>query len=171
MSGMTDRTETNGSEANVLCKACGLCCTGHLFLWTKLRSAELDSIASLGVKVVRSMPNQRGFNQPCPLWQGQCTIYTSPDYPRFCRTFKCKLLNELLEENTSLPHALSVIERTKAQIKTVETLLPTSQHPGFRERLVTHLESSDQTDLEFRQQAEVLLRMYEQVFGVKDVID
>ena len=170
MSGMTAMDEPTGSQANLLCKACGLCCTGHLFIWTKLRSAELDPIEALGLKVVRSVPSQRGFNQPCPLWQGQCTIYDTPHYPRFCRTYKCKLLKELLDESTSLPHALTVIEQAKEQIREVEALLPPSPSANFRERLAAQLETDD-TDLTFRRKAEALLVLYEKVFGVKDVIE
>src|SRR5919108_377904 len=103
--GMTSLNATDESPANILCKSCGLCCTGHLFIWTKLRSAELNSIAALGVPVLRSVPSQRGFNQPCPLWKGQCTVYHSPHYPRFCRTYKCKLLKRLLDGNASPPEA------------------------------------------------------------------
>src|SRR5215207_4050079 len=114
---MTSMEERNESAANRLCKACGLCCTGHLFIWTKLRSAEMDSIEELGLNVFRSVPSQRGFSQPCPLWQGQCTIYTSPHYPRFCRTYKCKLLKEVLDENMELPNALSVIQKAKEMIQ------------------------------------------------------
>src|SRR5215213_1481543 len=107
------------SQANTLCKSCGLCCTGHLFIWTKLRSAELDSMESFGLKVVRSVPSQRGFNQPCPLWKGQCTIYALPHYPRFCQTYKCKLLQKLLDETISLPHALTIVEDAKTIIQQV----------------------------------------------------
>jgi hypothetical protein len=169
MSGMTGMDGTNESQANILCKACGLCCTGHLFVWTKLRSAELDPIQGLGLKVFRSVPSQRGFNQPCPLWQGQCTIYESPHYPRFCRTYKCKLLKELLDESTSLPHALTVIEQAKAMIHEVEALLPPSPNANFRERLVAHLETVKDTDLDLRRKADELLMMYEEIFGVNDV--
>jgi hypothetical protein len=169
MSGMITRNETTESQANRLCKACGLCCTGHLFIWTKLRAAELSSIEALGVKVLRSVPRQRGFNQPCPLWQGQCTIYETEQYPRFCRTYKCKLLKQLLDESTSLPHALTVINQVKEQIHEIEALLPASSDPNFRERLVCQLEILD--DSSFRQKAGSLLRMYEEVFGVVDVIE
>src|ERR1041384_3870883 len=102
--------ETNETPANTLCKSCGLCCTGHLFIWTKLRSAELDSAEALGLHVFRSVPHQRGFSQPCPLWQGQCTIYASPDYPHFCRTYKCRLLKKLMEETVSLSESLRTIQ-------------------------------------------------------------
>ena len=174
---MTGMDETNESQANTLCKSCGLCCTGLLFSWTKLRSAELDSAEALGLNVFRSVPSQRGFSQPCPLWQGQCTIYTSPHYPHFCRAYKCKLLKEVLDENTSLPSALTVVERAKEMISELEALLPSSPNNNFRERLVAHLENpagftgQENTDLEFRRKADGLLIVYEKVFGVKDLLD
>lgn len=178
ISGMTGMEETNESPANQLCKSCGLCCTGHLFIWTKLRSAELDSIETLGLKVIRSVPSQRGFNQPCPLWQGHCTIYTSTSYPRFCRTYKCALLKRLLDETTALPEALSQVEQAKEMVHELEALLPQPHSPNFRERLVTHIEALDglkesggQEQAEFRQKAEALLAVYAEVFGVDDLIE
>jgi hypothetical protein len=174
ISHMTDTDETISSPANTLCKSCGLCCTGHLFIWAKLRSAELDSAQALGLHVFRSDPRQRGFSQPCPLWHGQCTIYTSPHYPRFCRTYKCKLLKQVLDEHTRLPVALTVIEQAKAMIHEVEALLPDSPNPNFRERLVAGLEEASgqqDADHEFRRKAAELLLFYEEVFGVTDVID
>jgi hypothetical protein len=178
---MTGIDETNESQANILCKSCGLCCTGHLFIWTKLRSAELDSAQALGLNVFRSDPRQRGFSQPCPLWQGQCTIYTSPHYPHSCRTYKCKLLKEVLDENTSLPNALTVVQQAKGLIHELEALLPSSPNSNFRERLVArlenpeHLKSSagqENTDLDLRRSiAGALLIFYEKVFGVKDLVD
>lgn len=172
--------ETEESQANTLCKSCGLCCTGHLFISTKLRSAELDPARTLGLNVFGPEPGQRGFSQPCPLWQGQCTIYTSPHYPHFCRTYKCKLLKEVLDENISLPNALTVVEQAKGMIHELEVLLPGSSNIGFRERFVAHFEGLDRLgspareekrDLEFRLKADELLNFYEVVFGVKDVVD
>ena len=168
--------ETKGSQANILCKSCGLCCTGHLFVWAKLRSSELDSARMLGLNVFGSDPSQRGFSQPCPLWDGQCTIYTSPQYPHFCRTYKCKLLKEVIDESSSLPAALTVIQQAKEIIHDMESLLPNSPNPNFRERLVLELEAlqnsdeQDDTNLEFRQKADALLLFYEKVFDVKDLI-
>ena len=175
---MTGMEGTNESAANRLCKACGLCCTGHLFLWTKLRSAEMDSIEELGLKVFRSVPSQRGFNQPCPLWQGQCTIYATASYPRFCHTYKCALLKKLLDETTSLEDALRKVEQAKQKIQELETLLPNSQGTNFRERLVAYLDvvgdatqSGRHDDDEFRQRADTLLALYAEVFGVDDLIE
>lgn len=157
------------SPASLLCKSCGLCCTGHLFLWTKLRSSELDSIQSLGVEVLRE-PGQRGFNQPCPLWDGICTIYETPQYPRFCRTYKCKLLKQVLDEVTPLPSALTTVRQTKDLIHALDRVLPNSSNPNFRERLTAFLEQED-ADPEARQGARELLEMYESRFGVDDLTD
>jgi len=180
---MTGIDETNESQGSILCKSCGLCCTGHLFIWAKLRPAELDPAEALGMNVFRSDPSQRGFSQPCPLWQGQCTIHASPHYPHACRSYKCKLLKEVLGENTSLPHALIVVGQAKEMIDEVEALLPLlrqgamSPNIGFRERLVAHLEqlegSDGQKDTELdlrRLKADALLNFYEKVFGVKDLV-
>ena len=124
--------------------------------------------------MLRSVPSQRGFNQPCPLWQGQCTIYHSPNYPRFCRTYKCKLLKNLLDRNASLPAALTVVKEAKEMIHEVEALLPDSPSANFRERLAAQLEevsAADDGNLEFRQKANGLLVLYEEVFGVDDMIE
>lgn len=164
--------ETNESPANMLCRSCGLCCTGHLFVWAKLRPAELDSAEALGMHVFRSDPSQRGFSQPCPLWKGECTIHASPQYPHSCRAYNCNLLKEVIAENVSLPHALTVIQEAKGMIHEVEALLPASPISGFRERLVAQLEGpGENTDPEFRLKADTLLIFYEKVFGVKDLVD
>jgi Putative zinc- or iron-chelating domain len=175
---MTGIDETKESQGEILCKSCGLCCTGHLFVWAKLRPAELDSAEALGMTVFRSDPSQRGFSQPCPLWQGQCTIYTSPQYPHVCRAYKCKLLKEVLSENTSLPNAVAVVEQAKEMIHELEALLPISPGTNFRERLVAYLEHLDETtgqedtDLDLRRlKAGALLTFYEQVFGVDDLVE
>ena len=169
---MLSNDKADEAQANLLCKACGLCCTGHLFIWTKLRSTELDSIEALGVPVHRSVPRQRGFNQPCPLWKGQCTIYHAPYYPRFCHTYKCKLLKRVLDESTSLPEALNAVEKAKEMIHEVELLLPDSPNSNFRERLVAELERISDTDTrDLRKKSKELLTVSDEVFGVADVIE
>jgi hypothetical protein len=120
---------------------------------------------------------QRGFSQPCPLWQGQCTIYTSPHYPRFCRTYKCKLLKAVLDETTSLPKALTVVEQAKSMIQELEALLPLSQNTNFRERLVAHMEYLEKSagqgneETDFLLKAGALLTFYKDHFGVKDLVE
>ena len=175
--GMTKTEETDESQASILCRSCGLCCTGHLFSWAKLKSSELTSARGLGLNVFGSEPSQRGFSQPCPLWEGECTVYTSPHYPHACRTYKCKLLKEILDETIPLPNALIVIQQTKEMIAELEIFLSASPNISFRERLVAHIEyleesaKQENADLEFQQRANELLIYYKKNFGVKDFVD
>ena len=174
---MTYIKETNDSKAHILCKSCGLCCTGYLFIWAKLRPAELDSAEALGMQVFRSDPSHRRFSQPCPLWQDQCTIYETPHYPHVCRAYKCKLLKNLLNDEISLSNALTAVGQTKEMISEVELLLPISSSINFRERLVAHIETlqnsarQEKADIEFSLKAEALLFFFERVFEVKDFLD
>jgi hypothetical protein len=169
--------ETKETLANSLCRSCGLCCTGHLFIWAKLRPGELDPAEALGLNVFRSDPSQRGFSQPCPLWQGQCTIYASSHYPHICRAYKCKLLKDALAENTSFENALMLVEQAKAMIDELEALFPVSLKSNFRERLVAYLEQSEETaraDVALSTlwlKADALVTFYEQVFGVDDLLE
>jgi hypothetical protein len=173
---MTNTANTKESPSNVLCKSCGLCCSGHLFAWVRLNAPELDSAQSLGLNVIRNDPRQRGFTQPCPLWDGVCTVYTSPNYPRTCKTYRCIVLRRLLDEDITLPDALSTIQETLSLIREIEPLLPASSAVSFRERLITHkefLESQEEKteELEFLRKTEILLTYYEDRFGVDDFID
>jgi uncharacterized protein len=175
---MTNPANRNESPANILCKSCGLCCSGHLFAWVRLNASELSPAEYLGLKVIRNDPRQRGFTQPCPLWNGICTVYTSPDYPRTCKTYKCIVLRRLLDDDISLPDALAVIQETLTLIREIEPLLPASSALSFRERLITHkelLESKGEEhgllEVEFLRKTEELLIYYEDQFGVDDFID
>lgn len=165
---MTDTSQASDSPATSLCKSCGLCCTGHLFAWTKLRSAELDAIESLGLRVFRE-PAQRGFNQPCPLWNEVCTIYETPHYPRFCRTYKCKLLKQVLNEVTPLPSALTTVKHAKNLIHELDMVLPNLSISNFRERLVACLENQD-ANSQIQQEAKELLEVYDKHFGVTGLL-
>ena len=123
------------------------------------------------MNVFRSDPRQRGFSQPCPLWKGECTIYSSPNYPHACRSYNCKLLKEVIAEKETLPHALTVIQGAKEMIREVEALLPSSPITNFRERLVARLEGHENMSEEFRRKVDTLLGLYKEVFGVKDLVD
>lgn len=166
---MTEIEYSQASEATALCKACGLCCTGHLFSWVRLKAVELTPLEKLGLNVIRSDPRQRGFTQPCPMWNGICTIYDSHNYPKGCDSYKCKLLRELLDESVSLPKALRVVQQTKKLIQEVAAFLPDAPLLSFRERLVTELERGT-ADEAFQSQAQELLQKYEAQFGVNDLI-
>lgn len=173
---MTITNETGDSSANILCKSCGLCCTGHLFAWTHLTAGELFSAQSLGLNVIQDNPHQRGFTQPCSMWSGVCALYKSPNYPRSCKRYQCDVLRRLLDEDISLSDALSTIQETLALIREVESILPASSALSFRERLITHKEfleskGKEPEDLEFLRKVEQLLFHYEDRFGMDDFID
>ena len=157
-----------------------MCCSGQLFAWVRLNANELDRSEALGLNVIRNDPRQRGFTQPCPLWNGICTVYTSLDYPRSCGTYKCKVLKQLLEGDISLSSGLSTIQETLTMIRDIEMLLPASPPSmSFRERLIAHKESLEKLDMqehgaserEFLLKAGELLTRYEDCFGVDDFID
>lgn len=165
----------NEFPANLLCKACGLCCSGHLFSWVRLDANELDGIEQLGIHVIRNDPRQRGFLQPCPMWNGICTIYEEPQYPRSCKRYKCKVFRQLLDDDISLPAAMTIVQDTLTLIREIEPLLPASEATSFRERLIAYKEEleSKKSELngEFMQKTAVLLSRYEDLFGVDDFID
>lgn len=167
-------------QSQTLCKSCGLCCSGHLFAWVRLNANELDKSEALGLNVIRNDPRQRGFTQPCPVWQGGiCTVYTSPDYPSSCRKYKCTTLRQLLDDEISLSSAMDVVQETLRMIREIEPLLPASSAISFRERLITHKEYLEKLDKreysavekDFLLKAEELLSRYENRFGVDDFID
>lgn len=167
---MTEVEYSQASEATELCLACGLCCTGHLFAWVRLKAVELTPLEKLGLPVIRNDPRQRGFNQPCPMWNGSCKIYDSPHYPSGCRSYNCKLLRELLDESVELDQALRVVKQAKAKIRSVEKILPQSAHPSFRDRLVEQLEQGEKSTPEFRAKSNDLLDFFDEQFGANDFI-
>jgi len=167
---MTKIEYSRASEASTLCQACGLCCTGHLFSWVRLKAVELTPLEKLGLNVIRSDPRQRGFTQPCPMWNGNCTIYHSPHYPRGCDSYKCKLLREVLDESVSLPKALRTVQRAMKMIREVEVFLPVVPNSSFRERLIEQVENGN-ADADFQQKADALLVFFDKNFGVNDFFE
>ena len=174
---MTQIEYSQESEATELCLACGLCCTGHLFSWVRLKATELTPLEKLGLKVIRNDPRQRGFTQPCPMWNGICAIYDHHNYPRGCDSYKCKLLRELLDESVELDQALRVVKQAKAKIRSVEGFLPVSKQISFRERVIERIEylnnksELNSLEIEFQVKAEDLLYYFEKQFGVNDFFE
>ena len=70
-----------------------------------------------------------------------------------------------------MPYALTMVEKAMEMIREVELLLPASAVSNFRQRLVTELEESDELNPELRRKAEALLKFYEEVFGVDDLVE
>lgn len=159
------------SPANLLCKACGLCCSGHLFAWVRLDANELEKVQNLGLTVIRDDPRQRGFLQPCAMWGGVCKVYDSPDYPKSCEKYKCKQFKELADERTSLPDAMMKVKQAHEMIHELESYLPASKTVSFRERLLTKMEDRTPQNAEFREKAQTLISFFEDFFGVMDFFE
>jgi uncharacterized protein len=165
------------AQAGELCMACGLCCTGHLFIWVKLKPSELGPAERLGMQVSRSDPTQRGFSQPCPLWKGLCTIHETPQYPRACRAYRCKLLKQLMAEEVTLPEAHAVVGQAQAMIASLDAVLPPSGSTNFRERVVALVEHPGQVgqsgavEAALSEQAAAMLRFFTDNFGVTDFLE
>lgn len=173
---MTEVIHSREAEAGALCMACGLCCTGHLFSWVRLKAIELTPLERLGLNVIRNDPRQRGFTQPCRMWNGVCTIYESYDYPRGCKSYRCKLLRELLDESVEPAEALKVVKQARTLFRTVEKQLPKSTHSSFRERFIAQVKALKDSSAQghnayFVSQAETLLTVIETRFGVMDFFD
>ena len=88
------------------------------------------------------------------------------------------MLRRLLDEDITLPDALSIIHETLTLIREIEPLLPASSALSFRERLIAFkedLESNErectESESEFLSKAEALLTYYEEGFGIDDFID
>lgn len=163
--------ESTNSQSQALCKACGLCCSGHLFSWVRLDANELDKVERLGLRVVRDDPRQRGFLQPCPVWDGTCTVYESPDYPRSCQKYKCRQFKALVDEKASLSDAMEKVRQAHEMIRELENSLPSSQAVSFRERLLTKMEERSEENREFYEKALRLVSYFEDFFGVMDFSD
>jgi hypothetical protein len=76
----------------------------------------------------------------------------------------------MLDEVTPLPSALTFVQQTKNMIAELNTLLPASSNPNFRERLVAHC-GDENSGIGFRLKAKELLDWYKVQFGVDDLID
>lgn len=171
---MTEIEYSRGDEADALCRTCGLCCSGHLFSWVQIKAVEIAHLQKLGLTVIQPVKNKSGFTQPCPMWDGECSIYQSENYPSGCRSFNCKLLREVLNESISLSRALRIVKRTKEKIGVVEKLLPSSSQVNFRERVVEYLSHLDRSteltvaERELQTQLGDVLNEIKNQFGVRN---
>ena len=172
MQAMRETRQENEPASATLCKACGLCCTGHLFVNAEFKPVEVKTTKALGLKVLETDPEKPVFRLPCPLWDGKCTIYTHPYKPSICSAFKCKLLKEIEEEQVQLNEALTFVQAAKQLIQNLEEKLPGDQEINFRQRLFDHMNqlensaSHTQAVNAFRLEAGTLLVLFTKRFGV-----
>ena len=176
---MNSAEYTHETDGEILCKACGLCCTGHFFTWVGLDSAEVASALSLGLSVEQYTETDRAnFHLPCPLWNRWCSIYTHPDKPHTCSAWECKLLQGLKNGDINLDQALMLVHQTKALILELEQDLPSGQNGNFRQRLASSIELLEKNNPDGGAEAGqtllkagILLSYYSRRFGIIDLFN
>jgi hypothetical protein len=81
--------------ADTLCTRCGLCCDGSLFADVELAGrAEATRLEIMGLETADDEANGALLLQPCLALHGKrCGIYAHR--PECCRTFECRLLQDV----------------------------------------------------------------------------
>ena len=132
------------SLTDTLCTRCGLCCDGSLFADVELASHdEASGLEVMGLDIENDDEADRGLLlQPCGALKGRrCSIY--PYRPDCCRTFECRLLQEVKRgavrvdrAKEKIAEALTRIERVK---KLVVALGQANERLPLKERCVEAL--------------------------------
>ena len=133
------------SLTDTLCTRCGLCCDGSLFADVEL--AGNDEASALEVMGLEIEDEDDGalLLQPCRALKGKrCSIY--PHRPDCCRTFECRLLQEVRRGAVSVDRAKAKIAEALQRIERVKELIGQLGHGNERlplkERCVEALASS-----------------------------
>ena len=111
------------SLTSILCTQCGLCCDGSLFADVELASrAEATSLEIMGLVVDDDDANVALLPQPCAALRGRrCGIYAQR--PKCCRTFECRLLQDVRRGAVSLEGALEQVAEASRQIGRTKQLM------------------------------------------------
>lgn len=109
-----------------LCLACGLCCDGTLFGHVRLGpqdDAEKLKALGLPVSISRAQPPVIRFRQPCSALceDRSCRVY--PDRPSQCRTFECRVFQDVQAGRIEFPAALRVVNQARRRASRVRALL------------------------------------------------
>lgn len=111
------------SLTDTLCTRCGLCCDGTLFADVELSGrAEATGLEILGLEVEDDESGPAVLVQPCRALRGRrCSIY--PHRPACCRTFECRLLQDVQRGAVSVERAQEHIAHALERIGRVKELL------------------------------------------------
>lgn len=122
-----------------LCTRCGLCCDGSLFADVELASTD-EAVACevLGLEIEDADAGDGALLlQPCRALRGKrCGIYAHR--PDCCRTFECRLLQEVGQGKIGVEQAQAQIAETLQRIEQVNQLIGqlgrSNERLPFRER-------------------------------------
>jgi Fe-S-cluster containining protein len=112
------------SLTDTLCTRCGLCCDGSLFADVELANGdEASALEVMGLEIEDADEDDGGLLvQPCGALQGKrCSIY--PHRPDCCRTFACRLLQEVERGMAGVERAKEKIAQALKRIEGVKELV------------------------------------------------
>jgi hypothetical protein len=121
-------------DGTVLCKSCGMCCTGAIYPRAGLQSNETGLAKSLEFTIT-TIENQLYFCMPCPQYRHNlCAVYAATR-PAVCVAFQCNLLKKFLSNQITIEQGILIVNRAKELWTQVTRLLP-PDYPFFRFRLL-----------------------------------
>jgi Fe-S-cluster containining protein len=140
------------SPTDTLCTRCGLCCDGSLFADVELASSdEASALEVMGLDIEYTDDEDNGglLLQPCGALKGKrCSIY--PYRPDCCRTFECRLLQEVKRGAVRVDRAKEKIAEALKQIERVKELVvqlgQCNERLSLKERCVEALALSEEAD-------------------------
>ena len=142
----------NPSLTNSLCTRCGLCCDGSLFADVELAgTAEATTLEVMGLEIEDAeVADGALLLQPCAALKGKrCSVY--PHRPECCRTFECRLLQEVRRGSVEIVVAKARVAETLKQIERVKKLVgqlgQSNQRLPLKERCVEALANSEEASV------------------------
>ena len=137
------------SLTDTLCTRCGLCCDGSLFADVELAGTdEASALEVMGLEIEDANEKDGGLLlQPCRALKGKrCSIY--PHRPDCCRTFECRLLQEVKRGAVGVERAKEKIAEALQRIERVKELIvqlgPGDERLPLKERCVEALALSEE---------------------------
>jgi Uncharacterised protein family (UPF0153). len=107
---MAKREPAPSAEADQICLACGLCCSGAMFGYVGVEEAQMPAMRALGLT---PCSNVSGFSQPCTAHGAEgCRIYALRPAP--CRDYRCELLRAAQSGAVTVDKARSLIAQALA---------------------------------------------------------
>ncbi len=112
-----------GATLTEICKACGMCCDGTLYLYVTLTDDEVSQLAKYEALVLSTKHEQPTFAEPCVLHEAAgCSAYE--DRPDACRRYLCTLLCDVERDELTVDEALLIVEEARARVDIVKELVP-----------------------------------------------
>ena len=142
-------TATEPDLTTALCTRCGLCCDGSLFADVELASdGEASALELMGAEVDDD-DDGPVLLQPCAaLRHKRCTIYLHR--PKCCRTFECKLLQNVRRGRITLEEAKVQIADALNKVEEIKKLLGPSGRKSrdlsLKERYLEALANEESED-------------------------